>query len=130
MNLKTAKLVVFALFMEQFEGVTAKSPRWAREMWEVLEQITSLETLEAVLLPDMLVKFGNYCKVWGKVQDGLSEQAPAAAAVEAKNGSSSGSQQSESVIVESKDVGSVEEVVWLPADAVRKFDEGSAPQED
>lgn len=98
-----AKLVVFALFMESAEGVTAKSPRWAGEMWEVLEAIKTRKALETALLPDMAAKFGNYCKVWGKVEDGLQEELPAAAAAEAKKEEKPQGEQSESVKGERND---------------------------
>jgi hypothetical protein len=101
MDLKTAKLVVFALFMESAEGVTAKSPRWAGEMWEVLEAIKSRKALETALLPDMAAKFANYCKVWGKVEDGLTEELPAAAAAEAKKEEKPPAEKSESAKGES-----------------------------
>ena len=97
MNLETAKLVVFALYMEQYEGVTAKPPTFAEEMWHIIKAIKSRQALERALSDGIAAKFANYCRLWGRVEDGLSEELPAAGPAEAKKGDSAGAQQSESV---------------------------------
>jgi len=111
MDLKTAKVVAFALEAESFLGVMAKGPGELLAISERYDRFETLEELWAGLSKDVAAKLRNYELVWAKRIAGLSPQLVPAPEAEAKIDDFVQSAKSESVSIETSDVGSIDDVL-------------------
>jgi hypothetical protein len=102
MELKLARLIVFAILIESGEGVLGKSPNYILEMWKAVDRSPSLDSLIPLLDPWQQSTWSNYLIVRGKELDGLSAAAEIPEPSEAENVPAEQSEQSESVIKENE----------------------------
>ena len=112
MNLKLARLVVFAILMENGEGIVAKAPDYIAEKWRSVELCGSVDSLLGLLDQWNHYKYINWLATWIKHLDGLTEELLPAPPVEAESVDQQQSIKSESVIKESEDIGKINEAPW------------------
>ena len=74
MDLNTAKLVVFALYAETYEGVMSKPPGTLSAMWAALQALHKDRPIVDYLEADLKARFLNYTRIWGGVENGLKEE--------------------------------------------------------
>ncbi len=72
MDIAIAKLVVFALVMNSYEGVLAKGPEEVEFHFRSINKYKSLDPLKEALPSPVSEALSNYLNVWGPV----SEPAP------------------------------------------------------
>jgi hypothetical protein len=72
MELKLTRLVVFAILMENGEGISGKAPRYITEKWDAVNLCDSIDSLLGLLDQWNHHKYVNWLATWGKQLDGLS----------------------------------------------------------
>jgi hypothetical protein len=110
MDLKTAKVIAFALDAENWVGVAGKSPGDLVALREKYDNLETLEELWESLNPTVAAKLRNYELVWARAIDGLNAQLAPAPEAEAKIDDFIQSAKSESVSIEAKEVPDVDEI--------------------
>ena len=111
MDLKTAKVIAFALDAENWVGVAGKSPADLVELRARYDGFETLEELWESLNPTVAAKLRNYELVWSRAIAGLNAQLVPAPESEAKIDDFIQSAKSESVSIETSDVVDIDNVL-------------------
>lgn len=64
LSLFTAKMIIFAFYMEFGSGVTGKLPKYVAGMMMALAHLDTIQKIEASLPADIGRKWSNYKLLW------------------------------------------------------------------